>query len=142
MNCIWASLLAVVLTSRQKSREISHLIKVLLMLELRSSKPISGVVGAVSCCEDRRSPAGVDRVHVRARRVDLVDAVQHVAGQSDFGRAELGLQVLHGPGSDNRRGDGRVLEHEGDGELDQRDAGLLGEGRQLIDRFELALVAR
>jgi len=31
---------------------------------------------------------------------------------------------------------------EGDGELDQRDAGLLGEGRQLIDRFELALVAR
>jgi len=69
MNCIWASLLAVVLTSRQKSREISHLIKVLLMLELRSSKPISGVVALSHVGEDRRSPAGVDRVHVRARRL-------------------------------------------------------------------------
>src|SRR5665213_2361127 len=40
--------------------------------------------------QDRRRPAGVIRIHVRARRVDLVNAVEHVTGQFDFGRAELG----------------------------------------------------
>src|ERR1039458_5699219 len=59
--------------------------------------------------EDRRLPASVDRVHVGARRIDLVNAVEHHALQAEFGRAELGLQVLHSPRSDNRRSNGRVF---------------------------------
>jgi hypothetical protein len=35
-----------------------------------------------------------------------------------------------------------VVEDEGDGELDERDAGLLGELGQLFDGIELALVER
>ena len=53
---------------------------------------------------------------------------------------ELARELLHGAGTDERRGDGRVIEDEGDRELDQRDAGLLCELRELHDGIELALV--
>ena len=50
--------------------------------------------------------------------------------------------MLHGAWSDDRRSDGRVFEHKGEGEFNQRYAGFFGESRQLVDRLELPLVPR
>src|ERR1039458_10171433 len=87
-------------------------------------------------------PAAVGRVHVRARWDDLIDAVEHVRGQLDLARAELGLQLLHRARPDDRRGHRRVADHERDREVDERDTGLLGELGQRVGRVELALISR
>src|SRR4051812_35727895 len=82
----------------------------------------------------------VDRIDGRAGQDDLVDAIQHRFIQRDLRGGELALELLHRPWSDDGRGDRRVVEHEADGELDQREAGLFGELRELLDGVELALV--
>jgi uncharacterized zinc-type alcohol dehydrogenase-like protein len=75
----------------------------------------------------RADPAVVGRVERDARRDDLVDAVEHVVGELDVGGGELGVEVLHGAGPDDGCGHGRMAQHEGDGQLDEADPGLLGE---------------
>jgi hypothetical protein len=40
------------------------------------------------------------------------------------GAGQLGFELLHGARADDRGGDRRVVDHEGDGQLDERQAGL------------------
>ena len=82
----------------------------------------------------------VDWVDGRAGRDDLVDPVQHRLVEDDVGGGELALELLHRARADDRGGDRGVVEDEGDRELDQRDAGLVGELGELLDGVELALV--
>lgn len=84
--------------------------------------------------------AVVDRVDRDAGRDDLVDGVEHVGRQPDVCGGQERLQLLHGARADDRRGDTGVVDDEGDGELDQREAGLLGQDRELLDGVEFALV--
>src|SRR4051794_9402893 len=84
----------------------------------------------------------VDRVDGDAWGDDLVDAVKHGVVEDDVRCGELALELLHGPRADDRRGDGGVVEHEGDRELDERDAGMLGELGELLDGVELSMVER
>ena len=60
--------------------------------------------------------------------------------EDDVGGGELALELLHRARPDQRRGDGGVVEHEGDRELDERDARLVGELGEFLDGVELALV--
>src|SRR6185295_13752521 len=85
-------------------------------------------------------PAVVGRVDGDAGRDDLVDAVEDVVGELDVGGGELRLEVLHGAGADDRRGDGGVAQHERDGQVDQAEAGLLGDLGEGVGGVELALV--
>jgi hypothetical protein len=71
---------------------------------------------------------------------DDLDPVENVVGEDDFGGVELGLELFHGAGADQGRGDRRMGFREGDGELDEGEPGLLGELCQLLDGVELALV--
>ena len=75
-------------------------------------------------------------------RNDLVDPVEDVIGELDLGRAQLALEVLHRARADDRRGDRRVADHEGERHLDQAEAGLLRDGGQGVGGVELALVLR
>src|ERR1700704_2327956 len=75
-------------------------------------------------------PSAVGRVDVRAGREDLVDAVEQCLVEGDVRRGELAVQMLHRARPDDRRRDGRVVEHERDGELDERDPCLVGELRE------------
>ena len=73
-------------------------------------------------------PAAVGGVEVRPRRDDLVDPVEHVVGRAATSAApQLGLELLHRPRADDRRGHRRVADDERERQLDQRDPGLLGE---------------
>ena len=60
--------------------------------------------------------------------------------EGDLGRGELALELLHGARADDRRRDRGVVDHERDRQLDHRQAGVLGDLGQLLDRLELALV--
>ena len=75
-------------------------------------------------------------------RHDLVDPVQDRRVETDVGRRQLGLELLHGAGSDDGGADRRVLEHEGQGQLDHGEAGGIGHCGQLGDDLQLALVVR
>ena len=56
-------------------------------------------------------PARVGRVEVRARRDDLVDAVEHVVGRASTSAApSWRLELLHRARADDRRGDRRVVD--------------------------------
>src|SRR3954447_12719179 len=87
-------------------------------------------------------PAAVGRVDVRAGRDDLVDAVQDRRVELDVGGAELRLEVIHRARPDDRRRHRRVVDHEGEREVDERQPRRLGELRELLGRLELALVRR
>jgi hypothetical protein len=90
--------------------------------------------------EGRAGPAVVGRVEGDARSHDGVDGVEYVVGELDLGGGELRLEVAHGAGADDGRGDGGVAEHEGDGQLDEADPGLLGQPGEGFGGVELALV--
>ena len=60
--------------------------------------------------------------------------------ERDVGGGQLAVELLHGARADDRRGDRRVVDDEGDGQLDQREAGVVGDLGELLDGFELALV--
>jgi hypothetical protein len=66
---------------------------------------------------------GVDR---HAGWNELVDAVEDVRAERAFGGGQVALELVHGAGSDDGRGDAGVVDHEGDGQLDQGHTGLLG----------------
>src|SRR5688572_21708948 len=84
--------------------------------------------------------AGVGGVEVDAGADDRVDAVERRGVEGDFGGGELALELLHRARADDGGGHARVVGDERDGELDQRDAGVVGDAGELLDRFELALV--
>ena len=48
--------------------------------------------------------------------------------------------MVHRPGADDGGRDCRVAQYEGDGHLDERHAGLLGQPTESLGRLELALV--
>src|SRR5581483_9203564 len=111
-------------------------VRVVIDGRLRRSSPVRRVL------EPRRPPAGVDRVQRRAGRNDLVDRVEHLAGERNVGGAELALELLHRPRADDRRGDRGMAEHEGECQMHEAETGLLGERGNPVDRLELELVAR
>src|SRR5579863_5229985 len=86
--------------------------------------------------------ATVGAVEVDPGRDDLVDPVENLAGQHDVGGAELALQVLHGPGADDGRGYGRMVDHEGDRQVHQGQPGVLGQDGELLGRLQFGLIAR
>src|SRR5450432_1107041 len=61
----------------------------------------------------------VCRVELRARRHDLVDAVENVVAQYDVRAGQQILKLLGGSGPDEHRRDRRVRSHERDGEVGQ-----------------------
>src|SRR5215216_2386424 len=85
-------------------------------------------------------PARIGVVQVHARWHDLVDAVEELVGELHLGGRQLRLEVLHGARTDDRRGDGRMADDEGERQLDQAEVCLLRELRQRLRRVELALV--
>src|SRR3954454_5019510 len=87
-------------------------------------------------------PAAVGGIDVQSRRDDLVDPVEDVVAERHVRRGELGLQVLHRPRADDRRRHRGMADDEGERHLDERDARLLGQDRQLLDGIHLALVLR
>src|SRR4051812_14372559 len=86
-------------------------------------------------------PALVDLAQIRARRDDLVDAVEQLVGELDVGRRQLRLQVLHRARADDRGGHRRVADDERERQLDQAHAALLGELAERVGGVELALIA-
>ena len=55
-------------------------------------------------------------------------------------RPELGLELLHRARPDDRRRDRRVVDHEGERQVDQRDAELVGQLPERVGGLELGLV--
>jgi len=66
MNCIWASLLGRRNSPAVRRAARSAIYKSSSYVGAAQFETISGVVALSHVGEDRRSPAGVDRVHVRA----------------------------------------------------------------------------
>jgi hypothetical protein len=73
------------------------LLRVIFMLP-----PLSPTLGGL---ERRLSPPVVGRVNCHAGRVDLVDTVQTSGGELYVASHELGREMLHRPGADDRRRD-------------------------------------
>ena len=92
--------------------------------------------------EDLLAVAGVGGVEGDAGADDLVDAVEDRGVERDVGGGQLALELLHRARADDRGGHGGVVDDEGDGQLDQRHARVVGHLRELLDRLELALVLR
>jgi len=67
-------------------------------------------------------------------------AFRHVVAELHVDGAELALELLHRPRADDRRGHGRVADDEGECQVDQADARLVGELSELLDPLELQLV--
>src|SRR5207302_8524575 len=67
-----------------------------------------------------RPVAGVAWLDVRPRRHELVDPVEHLVAQDHVGGAQLALEVVHGPGPDDRGRDRGVDEHESQGQVHER----------------------
>jgi hypothetical protein len=67
--------------------------------------------------ERRVDPGVVGWVDGRARRDDLVDAVEEHVVQNDVGGGELAFEVLRRARADDRRGDSGVVEYERDRSL-------------------------
>ena len=64
---------------------------------------------------------------------DLVNAVEDVRAEGEICGWEERLELLHCAGSDDGCGHAGVVDDKRDGHLDERDAGLLREERQLLD---------
>ena len=75
--------------------------------------------------QSRVSPSAVRRIHVRAGRDDLVDSVEQPCVQNGVGGPELALELIHRARPNDRRGYRRMIDHERNGHLDKRQAGLL-----------------
>ena len=82
-------------------------------------------------------PHVVGDVDRHSRGHDLVDTVEHVAGQVDPVGGKVGVQVLHGARADDRGGDRRVAGGERDRHLDERQPGLVGERAEGVGGVEL-----
>src|SRR5437588_6496789 len=87
-------------------------------------------------------PASVGGVDGCAGGHDLVDAVQHVAGELNVGGGELRLEMLHRPWANDRGRHRGVAEDERDRHFDQGHPRLVGQLRELLSGVELALVGQ
>ena len=90
--------------------------------------------------KDLVAVAGVGGVEVDAGLDDLVDAVEDRRVEQHVSGGQLALELLEGARPDDGRGHRRVVDHEGDRELDERYAGAVGDPGELLDGLELALV--
>ena len=84
--------------------------------------------------------AGVGGVDGEAGGDDLIDAVEEGFVELHVGGAELRVELLERARSDDRGGDRGVADDEGEREMDQRDAGLIGELRERVGGLELGLI--
>ena len=84
----------------------------------------------------------VEPPDVGAGRHDGVDPVEHLVGQDGAAAGEQVVEVIHRARSDDRRGHARVRDREGHRQVGQRHPGFLGDGDQLLDDIEPALVAQ
>ena len=88
----------------------------------------------------RRGEVVVVRVELRARRDDLVDAVQDVVTEHDVGSGEEVVKLLRRPRPDDDRGDGRMSSDEGVRQMGQWQSSLRGELCQRTDSLQLGSV--
>jgi len=96
--------------------------------ELRGPRTGSGCAPAAQERVGQRvGGVGVVAPHVLSGCHDLVDPVEHVGAQRHVDGPELGVELLHGAGADDRRGHPRVLHHERQREVHEGDPGVLGE---------------
>jgi hypothetical protein len=99
-----------------------------------------GLAPEQSRLEHLLAVARISGVEDDARLDDLVDPVERRGVEDDVSGRQLAVELLHRPGTDDRRGDAWVVGDEGDRQLDERQAGVVGDLGKLLDRFELALV--
>jgi hypothetical protein len=83
--------------------------------------------------EDLLAVAGVGGGEVDAGVDDLVDALEDRALGRDAGGGQLAVELLHRARSDDHRGHRRMVDDEGDGQLDERNARIVGDLRELLD---------
>src|SRR5271154_3565853 len=102
---------------------------------------LPATIGSVQC---RRTDIPHVVVHVdRDPRWDnLVDAVEHVVWEFDPVRGEVALQVLDGARPDDGGGDCGMADSKCDGDLHERQAGIVGECTERIGGVELGRVCR
>src|SRR3954447_4214324 len=107
------------MTSHQTSPVNQSAGALLVLVCLTSSIAVSrrGSAAAGGGLQRWAGPAVVGRVEGDPGGDDLVDAVQDVVGEHDVGGRELGFEVIHGSRPDDRGGDGRVAQDEGDRHL-------------------------
>jgi len=91
--------------------------------------------------DPRWLPPGVRRRQIGPGRHDRVDGVEHVVAQHHVGGTELALEVLHRAWADDRSSDRRVPNDEGECQVNEAHARLLGHLRQGVRGIELGLVA-
>ena len=71
-------------------------------------------------------PSTVRGIDVHAGRDDLVDAIEQPRVQDGVGRPELAFELVHRARPNDRSGYRRMIDHERNGHLNKRQAGLLG----------------
>src|ERR1035441_8645351 len=108
----------------------------------RPARPSESPATQTLLHERGRLPAGVGGIQVRPRGNDLVNAVEGGRVEGHLGGSQLALQVLHRARTDDRRGHPRMLDDEGDSEMDEAHPGVRGELGQRFDGLQLALVLR
>jgi hypothetical protein len=72
------------------------------------------------------APAIVRGIDVGTGRDDLIDAVEQPLVHDGVGGGKLAFELVHRARSDDRGGYRRMIDHERNGHLDKRQAGLLG----------------
>ncbi len=87
-----------------------------------------------------RSPGGqvIDRIEHRSRRAERVDPVESFRRKAKITPAEHALEVLHRPRTDDRCGDGRMLNDERNRQLREANTQLVCHLGQLCDEGNLA----
>src|SRR5580698_9287622 len=70
---------------------------------------------------------------------DLVDAVEHVAGQLDPVGGEIAVEMVHRARSDDRRGYCGMPDDEGGRHLDERDPSFVGERPECVGGLEFEI---
>ena len=92
-----------------------------------SASPLAGGALAPSgrWLESRVRPSTVRGIDVRAGRDDVIDPVEQPRVQDGVGAGELTFKLVHGSRPNDRRGYRRMIDHECNGHLDKRHAGLL-----------------
>ena len=77
-------------------------------------------------------------INIGSRGNDLVDGIQGLSRQAKIRGQELLFQLLHGAGADDGRGNRRVFDGKGQGQVQQRQAVCLRQGGQCTHGFGLA----
>src|SRR5450631_160134 len=101
---------------------------------------IDGSAAQTRIVEGRGQVGLVERADGGAGRDDLVDLVEDVVGERDVGGGEQVVELLHRVRPDDRAGHAGMGDRERYREVRHRQAGLLSERDELLDRVDPALV--